>query len=150
MQDANSVEKALLYHQKKFPPMLPRVLRVTRAKSIKNVAKREDEPFSPNAGSIKGRRKAPQPVPSLTGRAHKPLGRAGAAKLRATGRQHKPSSQSIGGVAAASGSVVFEGFRASSNQGKRPPRSAGRKRNRLPKRSKDFKKPVRKMGGDKS
>ena len=138
MQDANSVEKALLYHQKKFPPMLPRVLRVTRAKSM-NAANRKDEPFSQNAESIKGRLKAPPQVQSLTGRAYKLLGRAGAAKLKATGWQHKSSSQSVSGVAKALGSVVFEGFRASSSQGKGPPSTAGRKHNRTSNRSKEFK-----------
>lgn len=33
--DANAVEAALLYHERKFPPMLPRTLRVVRAKGMK-------------------------------------------------------------------------------------------------------------------
>jgi nucleolar protein 12 len=35
----NSVESALLYHDKKFPPLLPRKLRVTRARKPKKVSK---------------------------------------------------------------------------------------------------------------
>ena len=139
MQDANSVEKALLYHQKKFPPMLPRLLRVTRAKSMKNAANRKDEPLSQNAESSQEKLKAPPKIQSLAGRAHELLGRAGAAKLKATGWKHKSSSQNTRGTAEASGSFVFEGFRASSSQGKGPPRTAGRKHNRSSNRSKEFK-----------
>lgn len=36
--DENSVEAALLYNEKRFPPLLPRKLRVTRAKKPKNTS----------------------------------------------------------------------------------------------------------------
>ena len=38
MKNPNSVEKALLFNDKKFPPLLPRKLRVTRAKSFNKTA----------------------------------------------------------------------------------------------------------------
>lgn len=140
MQDANSVEKALHYHEKKFPPMLPRVLRVTRAKNLKNnksAANRKEGPFSQNAELTKYRTKVPSQVQSLTGRARKLLGRAGAAKFKAIRRQHH-SSSSVTGVAKSSESITFEGFRASSSHGKVTPRTAGRKYNKPSNRSKEF------------
>lgn len=142
VQDANSVEKALLYHEKKFPPMLPRILRVTRAKNTKNTkntASGKEVLFSRNEGSTKFRPKIASQVQSLTGRAHKLLGRAGAAKIRAEGGQHGPSSRPVSGVAKSSDSMVFEGFRASSSHGKGTQKSAGRKHSKPTNRSKGFK-----------
>ena len=144
VQDANSVEKALLYHEKKFPPMLPRILRVTRAKNTKSIARRKEEPFVRNAESNKSRPKIPSQAQSLTGRASKLLGRAGAAKLRATGEQHRSSSRSDNGVSKSRESIVFEGFRASRGQGKGNLKTAGRKPSKPSKRSKDFKAKSRK------
>ena len=131
MQDADSVEKALLYHEKKFPPMLPRILRVARAKSAKNTksANRKERPSLPNAESTETKAK----VQSLTGRAHKLLGRAGAADLSATRQQHGSPSRVGNGVAKSYKSITFEGFRASS------------KRNKPSTRSKEF----RRRGGKK-
>ncbi|KAI9788448.1 MAG: Nucleolar protein 12 [Peltula sp. TS41687] len=85
--DINSVEAALLYHDKKFPPLLPRKLRVARARRVKkntstserprfggkNHADREKEIYQPKASSNSQ---------SLRGRAGKLLGRAGAAKFK--------------------------------------------------------------------
>ena len=141
MQDANSVEKALLYHEKKFPPMLPRNLRVTRAKNTKNTigANRKEGSFIENAES-NDKPKVPSQVQSLTGRAHKLLGRAGAAKLRATRGQHKASSGSVSDVAKSSESVIFEGFRASSSQEKATSITSGGKHNKPSNRSKEFRK----------
>ena len=141
MQDANSVEKALDYHEKKFPPMLPRVLRVTRAKNMKNTksaANRKEGPFFRNAGPTTNRTKVPSQVQSLTGRARKLLGRAGAANYRAIRGQHDSSSGRVTGVARSSESITFEGFRASSSQGKVTPKTAGRKHNKPSNRSKIF------------
>jgi nucleolar protein 12 len=72
--DPNCVEAALLLDGKRFPPMLPRKLRVVRAKKVK---KRHEGPDrSEKSREVDGARK------TLRGRAGKLLGRAGAAKLR--------------------------------------------------------------------
>ena len=140
MQDANSVEKALFFHEKKFPPMLPRILRVARAKNAKKTksAIRKEVPFLQNAESTKRRPKVPSQVQSLTGRAHKLLGRAGAANLRAPRGQQRLPSKNSNSVAGSSGSISFKGFRASSSQDKTTQRITGRKRNRPSNRSKEF------------
>lgn len=119
--------------------MLPRILRVTRAKNTKNAAKRKEGSYLRDAESTKYRSKIPSQVQSLTGRAHKLLGRAGAAKLKATGGQYRSSSKSVSGMAKSPESIVFEGFRASSSQGKEPMKTAGRKHSKPSNRSKDFK-----------
>lgn len=143
MKDANGVEKALEYHGKKFPPMLPRLLRVVRAKSIQNrkinhkfqnhqlhtkkktrfpsnrataTAARNDASYTPKLSSE---------VASLVGRANILLGRAGAAQLRNLGDRN-PASSSINntkkkGQKATKGGgkesgAIFEGQRASSNR----------------------------------
>ncbi|KAE8351225.1 hypothetical protein BDV28DRAFT_137591 [Aspergillus coremiiformis] len=90
--DQNCVEEALLLDGKQFPPMLPRKLRVMRAK--KQLKKREA------GGSTPGKplREADK---TLQGRAGKLFGRAGAAKVKAN------AAKSI-----SSNSLVFEGHRA--------------------------------------
>ena len=88
--DGNGVEEALLLNEKKFPPMLPRKLRVTRARKM--MKKRDDN---------KDARKGDLAQKTLQGRAGKLLGRAGAAKLK---------DASKGGIAG--NSFVFEGHRA--------------------------------------
>jgi nucleolar protein 12 len=70
--DSNCVEAALLLDGKKFPPLLPRKLRVVRAKKVNK--KRDSERRS--GGRIEGTRD------TLGGRSSKLFGRAGAAKLR--------------------------------------------------------------------
>lgn len=70
--DENCVEAALLLNGKKFPPLLPRKLRVTRARKMSK--KRDSAP-----------RRTPATDSShstLRGRVKKLLGRAGAAKMR--------------------------------------------------------------------
>lgn len=85
--DQTCVEEALLLDGQKFPPMLPRKLRVTRARKMK---KRDDGPGRGGAG-------AGEKSTTLQGRASKLFGRAGASKLK-TGEMGKP--------------VIFEGTRA--------------------------------------
>lgn len=139
MQDANSVEKALLYHEKSFPPMLPRNLRVTRAKKTKNTtgANRKDGSFLENSKSKYGP-KVPSQVQSLTGRAHKLLGRADAAKLRATRGQHKAPAKSVSDVNKSPEPIPFEGFRASCSQEKTSSKTAGRRHEKTSNGSKAF------------
>ncbi|KAL4872196.1 hypothetical protein BDV12DRAFT_162468 [Aspergillus spectabilis] len=92
--DPNSVEEALLLNEKNFPPMLPRKLRVVRAKKI---AKKSEE----TQGSSKSLAGADR---TLHGRAGKLLGRSSAARLKASDR--RTISQN---------SLVFEGNRATSD-----------------------------------
>ncbi|KAJ1333852.1 nucleolar protein 12 [Microdochium nivale] len=91
--DGNHVEAALLLNEKKFPPMLPRALRVSRAKNPRNTALAVErtvkaklsgggEPV-PKAGSTKYQHKATPEQQSQAGRAGRLLGRAGAAKAAA-------------------------------------------------------------------
>lgn len=90
--DGNCVEEALLLNEKNFPPLLPRKIRVTRARKM---AKKRDESGGKDA------RKGDLAQKTLQGRAGKLLGRAGAAKVKADGK---------GGIAG--NSFVFEGHRA--------------------------------------
>ncbi|MCJ1474277.1 Nucleolar protein 12 [Lambiella insularis] len=118
-KDSNAVERALLYNDHSYPPLLPRKLRVTRAKNIAKTASHSSKPTSASARNpISGSEETYTPKPSsqrqsLSGRAGKLLGRAGAAKIRRTG---------ITGTGATSGGIktperiIFEGYRARSGQ----------------------------------
>ncbi|KAL1844372.1 hypothetical protein VTJ49DRAFT_51 [Mycothermus thermophilus] len=92
--DGNSVEAAILLNGKKFPPMLPRELRVTRCKAPQKTARavearlNRSAPADANTRSKKRKRGdsgyVPKPtaeLQTLAGRASKLLGRFGAAKL---------------------------------------------------------------------
>ncbi|KAK4100631.1 hypothetical protein N658DRAFT_535328 [Parathielavia hyrcaniae] len=102
--DGNAVESAILLNEKKFPPMLPRALRVNRCKAPHKTAKameaRRDRTattmsaFDRRGGNKKGNSAedgaaksdtyVPKPTvegKTLAGRASKLLGRFGAAKL---------------------------------------------------------------------
>lgn len=89
--DENHVEEALLLNEKKFPPLLPRKIRVTRARKM---AKKRDDSGSKDTRGGEAHK-------TLQGRAGKLLGRAGAAKVKADGK---------GSIAG--NSLVFEGRRA--------------------------------------
>ncbi|GAM91510.1 hypothetical protein ANO11243_095620 [Dothideomycetidae sp. 11243] len=112
--DENAVESALLNNEKKFPPMLPRKLRVVRAKPIKrSVAFKR-------AGQDEGRRKdssgyvkklTPQQQ-SQMGRAAKLLGKSAANQMRRSGPK-EPRAPVAEGIKAPE-SFVFEGYRARS------------------------------------
>ncbi|XPS93473.1 Nucleolar protein 12 [Ascochyta lentis] len=98
--DENGVEAALQLNEKKFPPMLPRVLRVTRCRAEKKKDKpRGPAPSSERAGK-KGayQKKFSAEEKSQQGRAKAMLGKGGAAKVRE--------------------SFTFEGHRATEGQGK--------------------------------
>lgn len=113
-EDANAVEAALLFDGKKFPPMLPRKLRVERAKAQrKNARPGSGRPVLSKPSAIGYQRKMTGEEASRLGRAEKLLGRAAAAQMkRAKGLQsssdelRKPEH------------FVFEGHRASSTSGK--------------------------------
>ncbi|KAL8851421.1 MAG: hypothetical protein Q9221_003692 [Calogaya cf. arnoldii] len=121
-ENENAVEKALAFHEKRFPPLLPRVLRITRAKKMtKNSlpkpqhGRKVDETISSKANYVPKMDSARQ---SLSGRAGKLFGRAGAAYLK--GRKSlegEPSLKGGGKVVRTPEQIVFEGYRASSKQG---------------------------------
>ena len=78
-EDENAVEAALLYNEKKFPPMLPRKLRVSRAKAQKrNPKPGSDRPAARQVNTGGYQRKITAEEASKLGRASKLLGRAGA------------------------------------------------------------------------
>ena len=156
-EDANAVEKALLYNGKKFPPMLPRILRVTRAKNVKKLGGQvEKDSRKPQLERNRGMStayspKTPAQLQSLSGRASKLFGRAVAAQIKA-----KETRQSKGSEAAYPAkkpeTFVFEGYRASRQQGKGAVRtggsgrSQGKPRNRSSRRGAEFKAKGRKKG----
>ncbi|KAM0718890.1 hypothetical protein Q7P37_005962 [Cladosporium fusiforme] len=106
-KDENSVEKALLDNEKKFPPMLPRKLRVSRAKAQKRNAKpgsgRPGANAKPAAASGYKRKVTEEELAQM-GRQGKLLGKAGAAA--AVKNQQKDPRL-----------FVFEGHRATNKQG---------------------------------
>ncbi|KAG9242507.1 hypothetical protein BJ878DRAFT_167042 [Calycina marina] len=156
-EDGNSVEAALLFNEKKYPPMLPRVLRVTRAKSIGKTS----NALAANRSRIitkttKPREKAKiynpkisSAVSSMEGRAGKLLGRAGAAQLKkregsgantmAIGNRgdaqkgRGASGGAIQGITRTPESIVFEGYRASAKNGRPKDLKMGRKSKGKPK-----------------
>lgn len=161
-QDGNSVESALLLDGKKFPPMLPRALRVTRAKDPRKTAQaqeREKEKLSKAMASVKNtkyKHKATPEEKSLAGRTGKLLGRSAAA----AGRRKGAGKDSFRGRSAVHADndgdvamktpeqVVFEGTRARSTNG--PPKGfkggkkgkpkAGKPTNRGARRAAEWKK----------
>ncbi|RDA84653.1 hypothetical protein CP532_5723 [Ophiocordyceps camponoti-leonardi (nom. inval.)] len=119
--DANDVEAALLLDGKRFPPMLPRPLRVTRAKDPRNTAaalKRTKEKALSSAG--RGSRSGVQDA-SGAGRAAKLFGRAGAAL------QRRDKAQGAIAGKKSPEQIVFEGKRASVKDGRPGDRKLGRK-----------------------
>jgi nucleolar protein 12 len=112
-QDENAVEAALLFNDKTFPPLLPRKLRVSRAKSVKRNDPKNGTSRNPKAAATDSR----VPNRSMQGRARKLLGRAGATQLRRgedkPNKRQKNEDKSI----APPESFIFEGHRARSNQG---------------------------------
>lgn len=122
--DENAVEAALLYNDKKFPPMLPRKLRVMRAKSVK----RKDVKRNGRTGDQ--RSKGPARSKKLGSNASKPT------------RRGPPQGQkqgSDGGIRKPE-SFVFEGHRASKTKDRVPgsklkPKSGRKPQNRSTKRA---------------
>jgi len=117
--DENAVEAALLYNDKKFPPMLPRKLRVSRAKAHKRNARpgADSTRNVANANTAKLGKKGGY-VPKMTpeqqsqlGRANRLLGSQAAMRMRTGKGDHKPT-----GIRAPE-SFVFEGHRASQQSG---------------------------------
>ncbi|PTB64474.1 hypothetical protein BBK36DRAFT_1090682, partial [Trichoderma citrinoviride] len=128
--DANDVEAALLLNGKKFPPMLPRPLRVTRAKDPRKTAQaveraraKTDVADGATNRSTKYKPKATPEEQAAAGRTRKLLGRSAAAKQR-HGRKRSFSASAKDGEAASAADgiksperIIFEGRRASSRDG---------------------------------
>ncbi|KAL8720680.1 MAG: hypothetical protein Q9225_002509 [Loekoesia sp. 1 TL-2023] len=125
-KDEVAVEKALLYNDKKFPPLLPRILRVTRAKKMTKTSTRKPQHSSKADGARSAASEAkyvPKMDPiaqSLSGRAGKLFGRAGAAHLQGRLGLSDKQFPKAPRDAKASEQIVFEGYRASSKQGRGP------------------------------
>ncbi|EHK41048.1 uncharacterized protein TrAtP1_004448 [Trichoderma atroviride] len=125
--DANDVEAALLLDKKKFPPMLPRALRVTRAKDPRKTALAAERARSKadNAdGASRSTKYKPKATPeeqAAAGRTRKLLGRSAAAKQRFGGRKRPFSSAAkdvgAGGEIKTPERIIFEGRRASQKDG---------------------------------
>ncbi|KAI1328384.1 hypothetical protein F5Y16DRAFT_160198 [Xylariaceae sp. FL0255] len=133
--DGNDVEAALLLNEKKFPPMLPRPLRISRAKDPRktsNAMERSIKAKGEDNKKPKGTKYTPKITPeqqSLAGRAERLFGRTTAAKQRKEmkgGRREprvrKERSQE-NGDGKSNGfkppeQFIFEGRRASSKDGK--------------------------------
>lgn len=118
------MEKALSYNEKKFPPMLPRILRVTRAKNIRKTAshtennRSSDKRSRPTESRPIHRSKPSSQVQSFSGRAGKLLGRAGAARFKGVGNTGRQQNRKPDGIAKTPEKVIFEGYRASSRERK--------------------------------
>lgn len=114
--------------------MLPRILRVVRAKAVRKTALASQASRSgpKKAGNANKERiynpKLSSQVSSLQGRAGKLLGRAGAAQFKkregsganttAMGKRGDGTKSKIEGIAKTPEAIVFEGFRASAKSGK--------------------------------
>lgn len=127
------MESSLLLDGKKFPPMLPRTLRVTRAKDPRKTAsavEREKSRLQIARADGKGTKYKPKLTAeekSQAGRAGKLLGRAGAAaeRRKGQGKDWPGSRQSVLQTdddveMKTPEQIVFEGTRASSKNG--PPK----------------------------
>nr|POF26212.1 nucleolar protein 12 [Quercus suber] len=161
-EDENTVEAALLLNEKKFPPMLPRKLRIARAKAQKKNAKPGSGRPSvrPQANHGGYQRKITGAELSQMGRAGKLFGRAAAAQVKkgdrlpassgANGERLGPRSGALR-VEGSSNTIrkpedfVFEGHRASIKSGKsglklgKPGKKVGKPTNRSAKRGAAFK-----------
>ncbi|KAI1170536.1 hypothetical protein F4777DRAFT_107599 [Nemania sp. FL0916] len=136
--DGNDVESALLLEGKKFPPMLPRVLRVSRAKDPRKTALAMERTTKARFESQKngdGKRKSTKYAPKITpeqqsqaGRAGKLFGRSAAAQQRQgmksgdrrrprDNKADKPRENASDGIKPPE-QFIFEGRRASAKDGK--------------------------------
>ena len=136
--NANVVEKALLYNGKQFPPMLPRRIRVVRAKSFQRsiAGDKKNRPVK-SQGSDAGthKSKVPTTIQTSSGRATRLFGRAGAAQLKDRHggvEDSNPQTHS---------SFVFEGHRASQANAKkdRLAKTPRKPRSRSSRRAAEFK-----------
>ncbi|KAI1505279.1 hypothetical protein F5X99DRAFT_368884 [Biscogniauxia marginata] len=132
--DGNDVEAALLLNGKKFPPLLPRILRVSRAKDPRKTALAMERTTKTKLQNIKVgdiKSKSTKYKPKITaeqhsraGRAGKLFGRSGAARqqheFKGAHRKREDKKEDAGNrsVMRTPEQVVFEGRRASQKDGK--------------------------------
>jgi len=147
-EDENGVEAALGLNEKEFPPMLPRKLRVARAKAQKRNAKPgSDRPSSRPKVGTGYQRKITGEEASKIGRTGKLFGRAAAAQVKRKGGngqrrdtrertganemalgERGSGSSKLGGGIRKPERFVFEGHRATSRGGKAGLKLGGRKK----------------------
>ncbi|KAH0595593.1 hypothetical protein MHUMG1_06769 [Metarhizium humberi] len=145
LQDANDVEAALLSDGKKFPPMLPRNLRVTRAKDPRKTARTQERALA-KAVAADSKSRNTKYSPKLTPEQQAAAGRANRLLGRAGGFMHRKKSGSDGVNTMPNQKVVFEGNRASSKDGKPKDlkfgkkKGKGRPQNRATKRAAEWRK----------
>ena len=123
------MEQALLCNNKTFPPMLPRVLRVTRAKILRGGKEGKETYGRQREKAVIYSPKKTSKSQSFAGRASRLLGRAGASNLRATRRRGNVPTQR-----------VFESYRAARG----PTKKQGKPQNRSSRRGAEFKAKSRK------
>ncbi|TGJ87637.1 hypothetical protein E0Z10_g1104 [Xylaria hypoxylon] len=130
--DENDVEAALLLNEKKFPPMLPRALRVSRAKDPRKTALAMERSTKAPPKRADTKRKSTKYTPKITpeqqsqaGRAGRLFGRSAAAKQhrelkddRRKPRVRADRPQESGDGIKPPEQFIFEGRRASSRDGK--------------------------------
>jgi nucleolar protein 12 len=146
--DENDVESALLLNEKKFPPMLPRALRVSRAKDPRKTSLAMERTTKARLEVLKGadgKRKnigyTPKITPeqmSLAGRAGRLFGRAAVSKQRRElkGDRRKPREpreevdkpRDISDGIKPPEQFIFEGRRASARDGKPKDLKFGKKK----------------------
>jgi len=149
MQDPNSVEAALLLSGEKFPPQLPRVLRVSRCKAphktARAVERAQSKKLASSARSIEASGSALSPAAenrTVGGRTAKLFGKSAASRGQSGTKRDNRRSQAGKGemldtvdrVARLPGSTVFEGQRASTRDRKRNLRTLGRRKVQKPNR----------------
>jgi nucleolar protein 12 len=138
--------------------MLPRILRVSRAKRFLSNASRtkNNHPKSPAVTGTSGiyQPKLSSKSMSLSGRAKKLLGNAGAAQLSMSQRVRGSPRELDAGTSIPATKVVFEGHRASSKQdrgvlklGGSGKKGGGKPRTRSSRRGAAFKASGRKKAG---
>ncbi|KAH6898514.1 hypothetical protein B0T10DRAFT_111808 [Thelonectria olida] len=150
--DGNDVEAALHLNDKKFPPLLPRKLRVTRAKDPRktNLAAERSKAKSIAAGaaskSTKYKVKATPEQQSMAGRTGKLLGRSAAFQQRRGKRLSTDEAPEPVATIKTPEQIVFEGRRASAKDsaslkpGKKAKKTSGRPQNRGAKRAAEWRK----------
>ncbi|EQB53229.1 RNA recognition domain-containing protein [Colletotrichum gloeosporioides Cg-14] len=138
--DANHVEAALLLDGKKYPPMLPRIMRVARAKAphktalaMERSSKARVQAARGAPGSTSYKAKITPEQQSMAGRASRLLGRAGAMREQRKGSDRKPPRASGSGAVPkddikAPEAFIFEGRRASAKDGRPKDLKFGNKR----------------------
>jgi nucleolar protein 12 len=114
-ENENGVEAALQFNEQKFPPLLPRKLRVVRAKAPK--------------------RKEKKPVPAMQGPRSKGVYNAKVTEEQKTTQGRARAMLGKAGAFKTAESFVFEGHRASSKQGNNGLKLGGKKKGKPSSRS---------------